>query len=167
MTSNGTRRTAPVLIAAILGIALGYWIGRSSTPGPGPGPGPTPPPAVTNSPVPATPTPVNQTVVVGPTAADVNPATVTIGYSGHVFWTTTPLGQKLKIVFPRAKFPAGITAPPFEGMLANGSDYSVACGGDTCSSGNVNPNLPHGTQIYGYDQILNGQRHDGRIIIQW
>ena len=145
MTSNGTRRTVPVLVAAILGIALGYLIGRSSTPGPT----------------------VNQTVVVGPTAADVNPATVTIGYSGHVFWTTTPPGQKLKIVFPRAKFPAGITVPPFEGMLANGSDYSVACGGDTCSSGNVNPNLPHGTQIYRYDQILNGQRQDGRIIIQW
>jgi hypothetical protein len=57
-------------------------------------------------------------------------------------------------------------------MLTNGNDYNVACSGDSCSSGNVNPVLipryPPGTKLtYKYDQVLNGTRADGRIIIQW
>jgi len=151
MTSNGTRRTVPVLIAAILGIALGYLIGRSTRPAL---PGPTLTPVV---------------IYVGPTERDVNPDPATIGPSNYGLWHTKPSGGRLLIVFKRTGFPPSVNIPPFSGMLPNGNDFNVPCSGDTCTSGPVNPNLPQagGPYIYKYTQILNGNSYDGRIIIQW
>ena len=148
-TQGGTNRTAAVLLALIVGVGLGWFIARSTTP-----PAPT----------------VDQFVYVGPSATNVNPPSATIQATGHVFWKTTPAGQKLNIVFPTSGFPPGVSVPPFQGMLASGNDFNAACSGDSCASGNVNPNLPRSpgnSLTYKYDQVLNGVRADGRIIIQW
>ncbi|HEY3203772.1 MAG TPA: hypothetical protein VGL03_08935 [Thermoanaerobaculia bacterium] len=145
--ANSSSRVGVVAVALVVGIVVGYLIVKATAP-------PT----------------VDQIVTVGPNPTDVNPPTATIGYLGHVFWRSNPVGQRLSIVFPKSGFPTGVTEPPFAGMLTNGNDYNVACSGDSCSSGNVNPNLkyPAGTRLtYKYDQVLNGTRADGRIIIQW
>jgi hypothetical protein len=150
MTNGGTNRTAAVLVALLVGVGLGWFIAKSST-----APAPT----------------VDQFVYVGPKATDVNPPSPTIQLTGHVFWKTNPAGHRLAIVFPTSGFPSGITVPPFQAMMANGNEYNAACSGDSCASGNVNPDLPKyppGTvKTYKYDQVLDGVRADGRIIIQW
>jgi len=109
----------------------------------------------------------DQIVTVGPTAKDVKPDPVTIGPGDHVFWRTSPAGKKLQIVFPRAKFPAGVSQQPFESMTVNGTDYLVDCGttSDSCASGMVSRNLPSGKFEYRYDQILDGERWDGHVVI--
>jgi hypothetical protein len=109
----------------------------------------------------------DQIVSVGPTEKDVKPDPITIGPGDHVFWRTTPAGRKLQIIFPRAKFPAGVSQQPFESMTVNGTDYLIDCGtnSDSCASGAVSRNLPSGRFEYLYDQILDGKRADGHVVI--
>jgi len=109
----------------------------------------------------------DQIVTVGPTEKDVKPDPVTIGPDDHVFWRTSPAGRRLQIAFPSAKFPPGVSQQPFESMTKNGTDYLIDCGttSDSCASGMVSRNLPSGKFEYRYDQILDGKRWDGRIMI--
>jgi hypothetical protein len=75
----------------------------------------------------------------------------------------------LAILFPEKNFPSGISEPPFEGMIHQGTDWAVSCDNSSrgfCFSGKVNPKLPAGQQLrYKYDQVVGGNRTDGMIII--
>src|SRR5262245_20950194 len=109
MTSNdGSRKALPLVVVGVLALAVGYFIGKSTTTVP---PTPTPVPTVTNSPVPAvSPTPVipcgNQIVVVGPEASTLSNPKFCIGPSNQVTWRSND-GQSLVILFPESGFPAG------------------------------------------------------------
>jgi hypothetical protein len=155
MKPNGPRSVWLILLVAVLGVGIGYCVARKPVPGP------------TYPPVSLSPTPIGDvTISVGPTACDVMPPKATIGPWDHVFWRGS--GTSLRIIFKRSGFPAGVSTPPFDGMLASGNDFAVRCTGNTCTSGPVNPNLPHtGSYEYKYDQILDGQSCDARIVIKW
>jgi hypothetical protein len=74
-------------------------------------------------------------------------------------------GGDLQILFPKSRFPEGVTEPPFEGMTLTGNDWAVRCGSGFCFSGKVNEKLPKKELYFKYDQVVGTNRVDGMIII--
>src|SRR5262245_28364268 len=173
MTSNdGSRKALPLVVVGVLALAVGYFIGKSTTTVP---PAPAPVPTVTNSPVPAaSPTPViacgNQIVVVGPDPSTLSADPICIAPSNQVTWRSDQ-GQPLVILFPESGFPPGTTVPPFTDMqlIVSGTkrdwQFKHHFGSSVEVSTPVNPalinNQPHGQYEFKYDQLLAGRRGDG------
>ena len=108
-----------------------------------------------------------QTVMVGPGACDLAPATMlrlspTAG--DQMRWDRVLTAQPLQIIFRKNNLP--VPAQPFMNMTQNtNGDWVI---GPDLTSGPINPqlNIPDTGLTYKYDQILAGTPCDGRIIIQ-
>ncbi len=122
--ANGTR-TLTLVIVLIVGVAVGWFLGRGA------------PTLATTC-----PTPGDHIIEVGPKAADVSDPKAAISMmKGHkVFWTSKDETRALRITFKASDFPAG-GEPPFEGGQP-GRDQVITCNpGGVCKSGRINPNL--------------------------
>lgn len=138
---------------------------------PAPAPVPTCPPA--GSP----PECKDWIVLVGPDPATVRPDIFCIGPTNTATWTSWDYKAPLKIYFPTSGFPSGVSrdTSPFLDMTrvtvaTTGQDEWVFThpGKETTRAGRANPAFGAAGQRYclKYDQEVNGQRADGRIIIQ-
>ncbi len=156
--ANGTTRWGSILVALVVGFALGWLVagkkggGRAAeTPG------------------------KKHIVVIGPAADHLSEPRVYISKADpkEMIWLSNER-QSLKIVFPKkqAKLPPQAQGKkPFQQMHEDGDDwvFDRGCGGGQCLSGPINPDLDPGAWgdlEYKYDQILAGDRKDGWIVIQ-
>jgi hypothetical protein len=108
-------------------------------------------------------------VTVGPKACDLDPPDAVHLSSkdgDQVRWAPKTHGQSLSIVFKRNAFPQGVDKPPFMKMKhRQDGDWEVA---DPSQPNSINaelPQAPGGGLHFKYDQILDGERCDGMIII--
>jgi hypothetical protein len=154
--ANGTR-PFPLLIALVVGAAVGWFVGHST-------PAPKPPEPVHG----------NHLMKVGPAAAMVGAA---IQKDHMVFWQIRGPAKKLQIHFRVEGFPPEAKGvPPFEGGLTpDGKEQLIECEGTgVCKSGAVNSKLipvPEGGLYYKYLQTLIGpdgkeDTQDAGIIIE-
>ena len=151
--ANGTR-TLTLVIVLIVGIAVGWFIGR---------------------PAPTCPTPGDHIIEVGPKAADVSDPKAAISFDkGHkVLWLPKDRTKMLKITFKASDFPPEAGGePPFEGGQAN-QDQVIPCNpGGVCSPVRINPNLKSKlpdcpkSLYYKYWQTLGEETADAGIIIE-
>ncbi len=171
--ANGTR-TLTLVIVLIVGIAVGWFIGRGQAPPPTP-PQPTP---VPTAPLP-TPVPTlvagNHLIEVGPAASQVSEewAAISKKKDNKIFWIPKDEAQTLQIVFKASDFPPEAKGePPFKGGR-NGQNQVIKCKDGVCKSGHISDNLPQNYDklTYKSTQILispNGRKDeaDAGIIIQ-
>ena len=151
--ANGSR-PFPLLIALVVGAAVGWFVGHSPTP-------PQQPPQSV---------PGNHLMKVGPEAAMVGAA---IQKDHAVFWQIRGPAKKLQIHFRVEDFPPEAKGlSPFEGGLTpDGKEQLIECEGrGVCKSGAVNPKLipvPEGGLYYKYWQTLDNRvPADAGIIIE-
>ena len=140
-------------------------------------------PAPVNTPVPTCPPAgsppecKNWIVLVGPDPGTVRPDIFCIGPTNTATWTSWDYKAPLKIYFPTSGFPSSVSrdTSPFLDMTrvtvaATGQDEWVFNhpSKETTRAGKPNPAFGVAGQRYclKYDQEVNGQRADGRIIIQ-
>ena len=139
--ATGSSQTTALVVAFVVGVGVGWAIGTyTATPG------------------------TIFSVVVGPSASDVFPSSVTLsrGHGDMATWTAKDPGKTLFIEF---------TEQPFQGMQPQTGTgrYRVACQGGRCDSGSISQSAPY--KDYKYWQTLvdvttNQQdTADGHIII--
>lgn len=126
----------------------------------------------------------NPLVIVGPKEKDVSPYDVHISFKAQkpVTWRTLGADNKLQIIFPEKGFPKPGMPEPFIDMAkvaGPGSKpgpewvFQHHFSPNVELSGDLNPALqPYVAKlkdgeslVYVYDQMLDGKRADGRIII--
>ena len=116
-------------------------------------------------------------VYIGPTSATATPENLPISFSKKnvVYWKPWVIdgSHTVQITFLAKDFPPGANhLPPFEKGKPN-QDQAISCGGETCFSYAINPDLgalfekdSKLTLDYKYIQTLDGKDpHDGHIII--
>ncbi len=118
-------------------------------------------------------------VYIGPDVKKVNPPELPISFRNKdvVYWKPWPpsVHYAVGVVFKKGQFPQTAQGePPFVGGQPN-TDQTIQCGGGSCFSYDINPNLgpilqnlPTRSLTYDYWQSLdNGGLADARIIINW
>lgn len=124
--ANGTR-PFPLLIALVVGAAVGWFIGHR------------PPPPTLDC-----PEAKHHLIEVGPTAAEVSEPRAAISRSKNhkVFWISKDDKKDLTITFKPENFPSEANGePPFEGG-ENGKPQEIKCNaGGVCKAGRVNDKL--------------------------
>jgi len=172
--ANGAR-TLGIVIALVLGLAIGWFLGKGAAPPP-PVPVPTPQPTVVATPPPGGPGVGDHIIRVGPEAKDVSipEAEISISQGNVVVWYPTDPKKKLKIHFKHQDYPPEANGePPFENG-SKGADQIITCDpGKPCPSGPINhnlkpdPNNPNYKLKYKYWQSLDdGPPADADIIIE-
>jgi hypothetical protein len=175
-SSSSSGRFLPVLLALIVGVAIGWLVFRPQVPPPQAAPvtAPSPAPAPAPAPAPSSCPPTSQPIVVGPAAAQVTPPCVTVKATEKLIWVADTASRVLWIEFGQKPF---VT-------MSKGKyqPYRVTCSGNRCDSGPILPNAPSDAETcpdgrpckeYKYWQIFKGQgsqpddHADGRIIIEW
>jgi hypothetical protein len=180
-SSSSSGRFLPVLLALIVGVAIGWLVFRPQVPPPQAAPVPVATAVPTAPPTP-TRAPSDHLIIVGPDASTLSEPEATIGWENQIHWQSNER-QSLSIVFPVSGFPAETKLPPFADMKEVKSTdhddwlFRHPLSTSVTASGTINPDLKkeqtetlghaHGRLEYKYDQILAGQRKDGRIIIEW
>jgi hypothetical protein len=159
----------PVLLALVVGVAIGWLVFRPAAAPPEVAPAPVPAPAPPPPPPPrAHPRP--NLIIVGPAAKDVKPPTQHLSESANdqATWVLVDSHQalqsakKLYIEFEKpSPFP--------DADLQQNGRYRVPCLGIVCQSGPIDANAPAGN--YKYWQVLvdpDGKEEtaDGMIIIE-
>lgn len=171
--ANGNR-TLAVVIALVVGLALGWFIrAQTQPPPPPPTPSPTsvPPPP---PPPPTCPPAKSHLIEVGPTAKDVSEKDAAISaQEGHkVFWIAKGEPKPLTITFRKSQFPPEAGGePPFEGGVDGAGNQVIKCNpGGVCKAGRVNSKLKispcPGVLYYKYWQKLGAVEEDAGLIIE-
>jgi hypothetical protein len=138
--SNASMRVLIGTVALVVGFAIGWMAHRPSAPGPG-----------------------SHVVKVGPRAADVVPARVSLSKGNHdvLFWIAREQTHEVVIETEEQLF---------EGQTPQNGRFAVACAGRTCRSGEILASLKPDGQAHKYWQILTRpgeqpETADGWIII--